>query len=201
MSGGDREQLVSIGGRRLRVTNLGKVMYPDTGTTKGEVIEYYTRIAPLMIPHVIGRPITRKRWVEGVGTDDEPGAVFFAKDLERGAPSWVARLPIPHSGGPKTYPLAADVPTLVYLAQVASLELHVPQWRFTADGSAATPIAWCSISTRARARGSASARSSQGGRAASCLTWGLRHIRSPAAARAFICMPRSLPARPANRPR
>jgi bifunctional non-homologous end joining protein LigD len=134
MSGGDREQLVSIGGRRLRVTNLGKVMYPDTGTTKGEVIEYYTRIAPLMIPHVIGRPITRKRWVEGVGTDDEPGAVFFAKDLERGAPSWVARLPIPHSGGPKTYPLAADVPTLVYLAQVASLELHVPQWRFTADG-------------------------------------------------------------------
>lgn len=129
-----REQLVSIGGRRLRVTNLDKVLYPETGTTKGEVIDYYTRIAPLLIPHVIGRPVTRKRWPEGVGTDDDPGMVFFAKDLERGAPSWVKRMPIPHSTGTKHYPLIGDVPTLVYLAQVASLELHVPQWRFTPDG-------------------------------------------------------------------
>jgi bifunctional non-homologous end joining protein LigD len=129
-----REQLVSIGGRRLRVTNLDKVLYPETGTTKGEVIDYYSRIAPLLIPHVAGRPVTRKRWPEGVGTDDEPGMVFFAKDLERGAPSWVRRLPIPHSTGTKDYPLIGDIPTLVYLAQVASLELHVPQWRFTSDG-------------------------------------------------------------------
>ncbi|MDY0909350.1 ATP-dependent DNA ligase [Microbacterium sp. CFBP9034] len=132
--GKSAEQLVSIGGRRLRVTNLDKVLYPETGTTKGEVIDYYTRIAPLLIPHVIGRPVTRKRWPEGVGTDDEPGMVFFAKDLERGAPSWVKRMPIPHSTGTKDYPLVGDVPTLVYLAQVASLELHVPQWRFTPDG-------------------------------------------------------------------
>ena len=55
------EQMVSIGGRRLRVTNLDKVLYPETGTTKGEVIEYYTRIAPLLIPHVIGRPVTAQR--------------------------------------------------------------------------------------------------------------------------------------------
>lgn len=128
------EQLVSVGGRRLRITNLDKVMYPATGTTKGEVIDYYTRIAPLLIPHVIGRPVTRKRWVEGVGTDDDPEPVFFAKDLERGAPSWVKRMPIPHSSGTKDYPLVGDIPTLVYLAQVASLELHVPQWRFTPDG-------------------------------------------------------------------
>ncbi|WP_127474419.1 ATP-dependent DNA ligase [Microbacterium sulfonylureivorans] len=131
---GSAEQLVSIGGRRLRVTNLAKVLYPETGTTKGEVIDYYTRIAPLLIPHVIGRPVTRKRWPEGVGTDDEPGMVFFAKDLERGAPSWVKRMPIPHSTGTKHYPLIGDIPTLVYLAQVASLELHVPQWRFTPEG-------------------------------------------------------------------
>jgi len=131
---GSAEQLVSIGGRRLRVTNLDKVMYPETGTTKGEVIDYYTRIAPLLIPHVIGRPVTRKRWVEGVGTDEHPEPVFFAKDLERGAPSWVKRMPIPHSTGTKHYPLVGDIPTLVYLAQVASLELHVPQWRFTPDG-------------------------------------------------------------------
>ncbi len=128
------EQMVSIGGRRLRVTNLDKVLYPETGTTKGEVIEYYTRIAPLLIPHVIGRPVTRKRWPEGVGTDEDPGMVFFAKDLEPGAPSWVKRMPIPHSTGTKHYPLIGDIPTLVYLAQVASLELHVPQWRFTPDG-------------------------------------------------------------------
>lgn len=126
--------MVSIGGRRLRITNLEKVLYPETGTTKGEVIDYYTRIAPLLIPHVIGRPVTRKRWPEGVGTDDDPGMVFFAKDLERGAPSWVKRMPIPHSTGTKEYPLVGDVPTLVYLAQVASLELHVPQWRFTPAG-------------------------------------------------------------------
>ena len=124
------EQVVRIGGRRLRLTNLDKVLYPQTGTTKGEVIEYYTRIAPLLIPHVTGRPVTRLRWPEGV---DEPS--FFAKDLERGAPEWVRRMPIPHSSGAKYYPLIDDIPTIVYLAQVASLELHVPQWRFDADGA------------------------------------------------------------------
>ncbi|MFV0319919.1 MAG: ATP-dependent DNA ligase [Microbacterium sp.] len=129
------EQTVRIDGRRLRLTNLDKVLYPATGTTKGEVIDYYTRIAPLLIPHVAGRPVTRKRWPDGVGTDAEPGLVFFAKDLERGAPSWVRRLPIEHVKGAKEYPLIGDVPTLVCLAQVASLELHVPQWRFAADGT------------------------------------------------------------------
>ena len=128
------DQLVRIDGRRLRLTNLGKILYPETGTTKAEVIDYYTRIARTMIPHVIGRPVTRKRWPDGVGTEQHPGSFFFAKDLEPGAPDWVRRLPIPHSGGPKDYPLAADVPTIVYLAQVASLELHVPQWRFTPTG-------------------------------------------------------------------
>ncbi|SFS07771.1 bifunctional non-homologous end joining protein LigD [Microbacterium sp. cf046] len=133
-AGAANEQLVSVGGRRLRITNLDKVLYPETGTTKGEVIDYYTRIGPTMIPHVTGRPVTRKRWPNGVGTSEDPEQSFFAKDLERGAPDWVRRLPIPHSGGPKDYPLINDVPTLVYLAQVASLELHVPQWRFTPDG-------------------------------------------------------------------
>ncbi|MCR2814291.1 ATP-dependent DNA ligase [Microbacterium jiangjiandongii] len=127
-------QLIRIDGRRLRVTNLDKVLYPATGTTKGEVIDYVTRIAPLMIPHVAGRPVTRKRWPEGV---DAPS--FFAKDLERGAPDWVRRMPIDHSTGAKDYPLVGDRPTLVYLAQVASLELHVPQWRFGPDGERGNP--------------------------------------------------------------
>ncbi|MDL5350576.1 ATP-dependent DNA ligase [Microbacterium sp. zg-YB36] len=122
-------QLVRIDGRRLRLTNLDKVLYPASGTTKGEVIDYVTRIAPFMIPHISGRPVTRKRWPEGV---DKPS--FFAKDLERGAPDWIKRMPIGHSTGDKDYPLVGDRPTLVYLAQVASLELHVPQWRFAPDG-------------------------------------------------------------------
>lgn len=133
------EQLVRIGGRRLRITNLDKVLYPETGTTKGEVIDYYTRIAPLLIPHASGRPVTRKRWVEGVGTARHPEPSFFAKHLEGGAPSWIPRKPIDHSTGAKDYPLVDDVPMLVYLAQVASLELHVPQWRFAQGGGRANP--------------------------------------------------------------
>ncbi len=131
--------MVEVGGRRLRVTNLDKVLYPDAGTTKGEVIAYYTRVAPRMLPLLSGRPVTRKRWVEGVGTADAPGEAFFAKQLERGAPEWVRRLPIEHSGGAKEYPIAGDLPTLVWMAQVASIELHVPQWRFGADGERQNP--------------------------------------------------------------
>lgn len=128
-----------IDGRRLRLSNLDKVLYPETGTTKGEVIDYYTRIADRLLPHVQGRPVTRKRWPDGVGTAAEPGEPFFAKALEPGAPAWMPRHPIDHSSGAKDYPLVEDVPALVYLAQVASLELHVPQWRFDAAGARRNP--------------------------------------------------------------
>lgn len=127
-------QTVEVAGRRLRVSNLDKVLYPETGTTKGEVIDYYTRIAPLLLPHVAGRPVTRKRWPEGVDA-----AQFFAKALEAGAPSWIPRRPIAHSSGPKDYPLIEETAALVYFAQTASLELHVPQWRFTPDGDRGHP--------------------------------------------------------------
>ncbi|WP_336646918.1 ATP-dependent DNA ligase [Microbacterium sp. USHLN186] len=133
------EQIVQIDGRRLRVTNLDKVVYPVTGTTKGEVIAYYSQIAPLMLPHMRGRPVTRKRWVDGVGTADAPGESFFTKQLERGAPEWIRRMPIEHSDGPKEYPLADDVAALVWFAQIAALELHVPQWRFTHSGGRGMP--------------------------------------------------------------
>jgi bifunctional non-homologous end joining protein LigD len=133
------EQTVRIGGRMLRISRLDKVLYPDSGTTKGEVIDYYTRIAPVMLPHLAGRPVTRKRWPEGVGTEAHPGSSFFGKDLEPSAPAWVPRETIEHSGGPKQYPLVDDVATLAYLAQVASLELHTPQWRFDADGQPSPP--------------------------------------------------------------
>jgi bifunctional non-homologous end joining protein LigD len=132
-------QIVQAEGRRLRVTNLDKVVYPETGTTKGEIIAYYSAIAPQLLPLLAGRPVTRKRWVEGVGTADAPADAFFTKQLEPGAPDWIPRQAIEHSDGPKDYPLVEDVPTLVWLAQVAAIELHVPQWRFTPEGLPGNP--------------------------------------------------------------
>ncbi|WP_136708182.1 ATP-dependent DNA ligase [Agromyces sp. H66] len=134
----DTRQLVEVDGRRLRLTNLDKVMYPETGMTKGEVISYYAEVAKVMVPLVAGRPITRKRWVQGVGTADAPESAFFEKNLEH-APEWVRRGVIHHSDGPKTYPIAGDRATLVWLAQQAALELHVPQWRFDPQGNPANP--------------------------------------------------------------
>ena len=133
------DQTVDVEGRRLRLTNLDKVLYPTTGTTKADVLAYYAEIAPVMLPHLAGRPITRKRWVHGVGTEDSPGQVFFQKNLDDATPDWVARGTIQHRDHENAYPIATEPATLAWLAQIASLELHVPQWRFAADGSPANP--------------------------------------------------------------
>jgi len=123
-------ETVSIDGHRLRLTNLDKVMYPDTGTTKADVIGYYSAIAEVMIPHTRDRIATRKRWVHGVGTPEHPGEVFFQKNLDAAStPGWVKQRTITHKTSANTYPLVNDRATLVWLAQIASLELHVPQWR------------------------------------------------------------------------
>ncbi|GAA1839028.1 ATP-dependent DNA ligase [Agromyces salentinus] len=132
-------QLVEVDGRRLRLTNLDKVMYPATGMTKGEVIAYYAEVAPVMVPLVAGRPVTRLRWVHGVGTADAPEKPFFEKTLDEHAPDWLRRGVITHSDGDKPYPIANDRPSLVWVAQQASLEVHVPQWRFAPDGQPANP--------------------------------------------------------------
>ncbi|WP_295122498.1 non-homologous end-joining DNA ligase [uncultured Leifsonia sp.] len=125
--------LVDVDGRRLRLTNLDKVLYPETGTTKGDVIHYYATIAPALLPHLAERPVTRKRWPDGVGSATAPIEAFFEKDLGMGVPNWVLRQTILHSGGEKRYPVVTDRATLVWLAQSAALELHVPQWRFDTD--------------------------------------------------------------------
>ncbi|MCI0155915.1 ATP-dependent DNA ligase [Leifsonia shinshuensis] len=123
-------ETVSIDGHRLRLTNLDKVMYPETGTTKADVIGYYNAIAEVMIPHTRDRIATRKRWVHGVGTPEHPGEVFFQKNLDPAStPGWVKTRTITHKTSANTYPLANDRATLVWLAQLAALELHVPQWR------------------------------------------------------------------------
>jgi bifunctional non-homologous end joining protein LigD len=132
-------QMVDVDGRRLRLTSLDKVMYPETGMTKGEMIAYYAEIAPTMLPHVAGRPITRKRWVNGVGTPQHPEQAFFEKHLEEHAPEWIRRGVQHHSDGDKSYPIADGRATLVWLAQMGAIELHVPQWRFTPSGEPGNP--------------------------------------------------------------
>lgn len=133
------EQWVTVAGRRLRVTNLDKVMYPATGTTKADVFAYYAAIAPVLVPQAAWRPVTRKRWVDGVGTAGAPGEVFFRKALEDSAPEWVPRATIPHSSRTNVYPLANDAAVLAWFAQVAALEIHVPQWRFDRAGTPQNP--------------------------------------------------------------
>ncbi|MCC3315984.1 ATP-dependent DNA ligase [Nocardia africana] len=118
-----------FGGIEVGLTNLDKVLYPATGTTKGEVIDYYTAIAPALLPHIADRPVTRKRWPNGVS---EPS--FFEKNLASHAPKWIERRPLDHSDRRVNYPVIDSVAGLAWLGQQASLEIHVPQWRF-ADGS------------------------------------------------------------------
>ncbi|SKC43610.1 ATP-dependent DNA ligase [Okibacterium fritillariae] len=139
MAAASDKQIVTVDGHRLPVTNLGKVLYPETGTTKADVLDYYTRVAPLLLPHSAWRPATRKRWVHGVGTEDAPGQMFFQKDLGDGTPDWVKRFEIEHSDHTNTYPVVNDRATLAWLAQIAALEIHVPQWRFGPRGARKNP--------------------------------------------------------------
>jgi bifunctional non-homologous end joining protein LigD len=129
---------VHIDGRELEVSNLDKVMYPQAGFTKGEVIDYYARVADVLVPHLRDRPLTRIRYPNGV-----EGANFFEKNKPGGTPSWVRTqtLPVPgSSSGRETldFIVVDDVPTLVWLANLAAIELHTPQWRLKA-GKAAKP--------------------------------------------------------------
>ena len=139
MAGSGPDQTVTVDGHRITLTNLDKVMYPSTGTTKGDVLAYYAEIADVLIPHAKDRPATRKRWVNGVGTPDDPGEVFFQKNLDEHAPTWVKRRSIEHSDHRNDYPLVNDLATLTWLGQIAALEIHVPQWRFGRTGTRKNP--------------------------------------------------------------
>ena len=110
---------------KVTLTNADKVLYPETGTTKADVFDYYTAIAEVMVPHIAGRPATRKRWPNGV---DRPS--FFEKQLASSAPDWLGRGAVVHKSGTTTYPVIDSVAGLAWIAQQASLEVHVPQWRF-----------------------------------------------------------------------
>ncbi len=135
-----QSQSVTVDGRTLRLTNLDKVLYPATGTTKADVIAYYAEVGPTMLPHLWQRPATRKRWPDGVqGHDGKDPTVFFAKNLAAGTPDWVRRFTIEHRDHDNDYPVVDDLATLTWIAQLAGLEIHVPQWRFDAAGTPQHP--------------------------------------------------------------
>jgi bifunctional non-homologous end joining protein LigD len=131
MADGGPATMVEVEGREIRLTNLDKVLYPATGTTKAEVIAYYSAVAAEILPWLRDRPVTRKRWPHGV-----TGTSFFEKNLPAGTPDWVPRVTLHHVGtrsgrGERDldYPLVHNAATLVWLAQGGALELHAPQWR------------------------------------------------------------------------
>jgi bifunctional non-homologous end joining protein LigD len=122
------KSVVEVDGRRLQLSNLDKVLYPETGFTKGEVVDYYARIAPVLLPHIADRPMSFQRFPDGVASKG-----FFAKNAPKGTPDWVrtVRLPAPGSTMDREtldYVVVGDLPTLVWAANLAALELHVPQW-------------------------------------------------------------------------
>jgi bifunctional non-homologous end joining protein LigD len=112
------EVQVEVEGRTLTLVNLDKPMYPG-GFTKAQVIDYYRRIAPAMLPHIRGRPLTRVRYPHG--TQDKS---FFEKRIPAHAPAWIARAEVEQSDEVAEYVVCNDVPTLVWLANMAALELH-----------------------------------------------------------------------------
>ena len=130
------ELQVDVDGRTLTISNLDKVLYPRTGTTKGEVLNYYAQVSPALLPHLKDRAVTRIRWPHGV-----EGSSFFEKNAPGGTPSWVRTHEVSTTGsrsgkgdGTIRFPICDDLATLTWLANLASLELHVHQWTVDAKG-------------------------------------------------------------------
>ena len=116
------DQLVRVGEREVKLSNLAKVLYPDSGTTKAQIIEYYARVAPVMVPHLQGRCITLKRFPDGV---DKSG--FFEKRCPKHRPEWIPTAAGPGDRGGEIGYCRFDEPAaLVWAANMAALELHVP---------------------------------------------------------------------------
>ena len=133
---------VEVDGRTLKLSNLAKVLYPQTGTTKGEVLNYYAQVAPVLLPHVADRAVTRIRWPNGTAKPS-----FFEKNAPAGAPSWlrIAKVPTTGSRGSSRngdelhFPVIDGLASLTYLVNLASLELHVHQWKVGKNGRPKNP--------------------------------------------------------------
>jgi len=115
------DHIIEVGGRQLKLTNLDKVLYPAAKFTKGQIIDYYARIAPVLVPHLAGKPLTLKRYPDGV--DAQP---FFEKNATKHRPDWVKTAPIWSEGNRRNvnYILCNDLATLVWVANLAGIELH-----------------------------------------------------------------------------
>ena len=150
------EVAVEVDGRRLVINNLDKVLYPRTGTTKGEVLNYYAQVSPMLLPHLAGRCVTRIRWPHGVGDTH-----FVEKNIPAGTPSWVRVVEVPTRGsrvsgdrvsgdrvagdrvsgdrGMVRFPIVEDLASLTWLANLAALELPVHQWRVSVADEVLAP--------------------------------------------------------------
>jgi bifunctional non-homologous end joining protein LigD len=118
--------LTEIDGRELSLSNLDKVLYPDTGFTKSQMLDYYARVADVMLPHLRSRPTTFRRYPNGVD-----GMSFFEKHAPDHQPEWIATIEVPSKNGehePIVYTAVADRPTLLWAANLAAIEFHVPLW-------------------------------------------------------------------------
>lgn len=134
-----KKSTVEVHGRRLSLSNLDKVLYPETGFTKGEVVDYYARIAPVLLPHIADRPMSFQRFPDGVEAQG-----FYAKNAPKGTPDWVRTVRLPAPGSTKDretldYVVVGDLATLVWAANLAALELHVPQWTVGPRGAVRAP--------------------------------------------------------------
>jgi bifunctional non-homologous end joining protein LigD len=142
MSSQDGEVRVEVDGRTLKLSNLDKVLYPLTGTTKGEVLHYYAQVAPVLLPHLADRAVTRIRWPNGTAEQS-----FFEKNAPAGTPRWVRTVTVPTTGsrsasgeaGELRFPVVDSLATLTWLANLAALELHVHQWTVDAKGTPVNP--------------------------------------------------------------
>jgi bifunctional non-homologous end joining protein LigD len=116
-----KDTVVDVEGRHLKLSNLDKVLYPDAGFTKGQVIDYYVRVAPVLLPHLRGRPLTMKRYPNGVS-----GPFFYEKNCPEHRPEWVHTARVWSEGNNRwmDYCVVEDVATLVWAANLADLELH-----------------------------------------------------------------------------
>ena len=140
------ETPVEVDGHRLTLVNLEKVMYPRTGTTKAEVLHYYAQVAPVLLPHLADRAVTRIRWPHGTGDQS-----FFEKNVPSGTPSWVRTASVPTTGSRAArssssdadaqirFPVIDGLATLTWLVNLAALELHVHQWTVTRTGRPRNP--------------------------------------------------------------
>ncbi|MET0838052.1 MAG: non-homologous end-joining DNA ligase [Marmoricola sp.] len=136
------ETPVEVDGHHLTLVNLEKVMYPRTGTTKAEVLNYYAQVAPVMLPHLADRAVTRIRWPNGTSEQS-----FFEKNVPGGTPRWVRTVSVPTTGsrsasgeeGELTFPILDSLASLTWAVNLAALELHVHQWTVTKQGRVRNP--------------------------------------------------------------